>query len=64
MNPMTDASIRQVYYSNQMFPIEKNLRNILMHYDQFGFGNGFDLIQPTELGKHGEKIKLTKFEVS
>ena len=59
---MTDASTRQVLFSNQMLPIEKNLRNILSHYDKYGFGGGFDLTKPKKLGEYSTKVNYARYE--
>ena len=57
-----DASDRQVLYSNQLLPIEENLRKILRHYDQFGFGNGFELTKPNYQGKFSGVVDLKQVE--
>ena len=57
-----DASDRQVLYSNQLLPIEENLRKILKHYDQFGFGNGFELTKPHYQGKFSGVVDLKQIE--
>lgn len=55
-----DASNRQVLYTNQLLPVEENLRTILIHYDQYGFGNGFDLVKPEQIGKFSNSVDLVQ----
>lgn len=60
MNPTVDASNRQVLFSNQLLPLEENLKRILVHYDEYGFGNGFDLSKPVKYGKFSGTVDMTK----
>ena len=58
LNPNVDSSNFQVLYTNKLLPLEENVKKIVVHYDKFGFGNGFELSKPSQMGKFSSPVDL------
>jgi hypothetical protein len=60
INPKVDSSGKQILFTNKLIPLAENMRKIVKHYDEFGFGNGFQLANPAKKGEYSHAIDLLK----